>query len=96
MQPALERRRLDSLRRSDIEGLYADVEARTSLDTRRKVQQVVHKMLAVAVRSEWIVRNRLTVSRCPHAEVEREVRVLSDDEVERLADEVPPATVLSS
>jgi hypothetical protein len=49
VQPALGRRRLDSLLRSDIEALYADVEARTSLDTRRKVQQIVHKMLAVAV-----------------------------------------------
>ena len=52
VQPALGKRRLDSLRRSDIEGFYADVEARTSLDTRRKVQQVVHKMLAMAVRSD--------------------------------------------
>jgi hypothetical protein len=85
VEPALGRRRLDSLRRSDIEGLYADIEARTSLDTRRKVQQVVHKMLAVAVRSEWIVRNPADGIEMPPAEAQREVRVLTDDEVERLA-----------
>ena len=89
VQPALGRRRLDSLRRSDIEGFYADVEASTSLDTRRKVQQVVHKMLAVAVRSEWLARNPADGIEMPQAEVQREVRVLTDDEVERLADEVP-------
>ena len=88
--PALGRRRLDSLRRSDIETFYAEVEADTSLDTRRKVQQVVHKMLAVAVRSEWIVRNPADGIPMPQAEVRREVRVLTDDELERLADEVPP------
>jgi integrase len=89
VEPALGRRRLDSLRRSDIEGLYADVEARTSLDTRRKVQQIVHKMLAVAVRSDWIVRNPADRIEMPQVEVQREVRVLTDDEVERMADEVP-------
>jgi integrase len=89
VQPALGRRRLDSLRRSDIEGLYADVEARTSLDTRRKVQQIVHKMLAVAVRSEWIVMNPADGIEMPQAEVKREVRVLTNDEVEKLASGVP-------
>jgi integrase len=54
------------------------------------VQQVVHKMLAVAVRSEWIVRNPADGIPMPQAEARREVRVLTDDELERLADEVPP------
>lgn len=47
-------------------------------------------MLAVAVRSEWIVRNPADGIEMPQGEVQREVRVLTDDEVERLADEVPP------
>jgi integrase len=89
VQPVLGRRRLDSLRRSDIETFYADVEAETSLDTRRKVQQIVHKMLAVAVRSEWLVRNPADGMPMPQAEVQREVRVLTDDELESLANEVP-------
>jgi len=89
VQPALGKRRLDSLRRSDLEAFYADVEARTSLDTRRKVQQVVHKMLAVAVRSEWIVRNPADGIPMPGAEVQREVRILTNDEVEKLAHAVP-------
>jgi integrase len=88
--PALGRRRLDSLRRSDIETFYAEVEAETSLDTRRKVQQVVHKMLAVAVRSEWLVKNPADGIPMPGAEVQREVRILTNDEVEKLANEVPP------
>jgi integrase len=89
VQPALGRRRLDSLRRSDLETFYADVEARTSLDTRRKVQQVVHKMLAVAVRSEWLVKNPADGIPMPGAEVQREPRILTDYEVERLTGEVP-------
>ncbi|MGH2650152.1 MAG: tyrosine-type recombinase/integrase [Actinomycetota bacterium] len=89
IQPVLGRRRLDSLRRSDIEEFYTDVERRTSLDTRRKVQQVVHKMLAVAVRSEWLVKNPANGIPMPAAVVHREPRVLIDAEVNKLADEVP-------
>jgi integrase len=89
VQPAVGKRRLDSLRRSDLEAFYAEVEAETSLDTRRKVQQVVHKMLAVAVRSEWLVKNPADGIPMPGAEVKREVRILTNDEVEKLANEVP-------
>lgn len=92
VQPVLGKRRLDSLRRADIEGFYADVEARTSLDTRRKVQQVVHKMLAVAVRSEWLVKNPADGIPMPGAEVQREVRILTNDEVEKLANGCQPVT----
>jgi integrase len=90
IEPRFGKRRLDSLRRSDIEDFYADVEARTSLDTRRKVQQILHKLLAVAVRSEWLVKNPAHGIEVPEAVAQREPNALTDVQVERLADEVPP------
>ena len=89
IQPAFGKSRLDSLRRSGIEEFYEDLEARTSLDTRRKVQQVVHKMLAVAVRVEWLVRNPADGIPMPEAAPEREPRVLTEDEISHLVDAVP-------
>jgi integrase len=53
------------------------------------VQQIVHKMLAVAVRSEWIVKNPADGIEMPQAEVQREVRILTDTEVDKLANAVP-------
>jgi integrase len=89
IEPALGRKRLDSLKRSDLTEWYQRLEAHTSLDTRRKVQQVVHKMLAVAVRDEWIVKNPADGIEMPSAAPEREPRVLTDAEVAKLADAVP-------
>jgi integrase len=90
IQSAFGMSRLDSLRRSGIEEFYEAHEARTSLDTRRKVQQILHKMLAVAIRAEWLVRNPADGIPMPEAAPEREPRVLTEDEITRLVDAVPP------
>jgi integrase-like protein len=57
IDPALGGRLLFSIRRPELEAFYSQVEAKTSLDTRRKVQQIIHTLFAVAVRAEWIGRN---------------------------------------
>jgi integrase len=88
--PALGNRRLNSLTRAGIKEFYTDIQRRTSLDTRRKVQQVVHKMLAVAVEDEWLVRNPAHGIKMPGAVVKRQPIALNDAEVEKLAKEVPP------
>jgi integrase len=90
IRPALGDRRLDSLRKSGIKEFYTDLEERTTRDTRRKVQQIVHKILAVAVEDEWIVKNPADGIKTPQAITKREPRPLTDSEVEKLADEVPP------
>ena len=89
IRPALGGRKLSSLNRSDLTEWLETLEKETSLDTRRKVQQVVHKLLAVGVRDEWIVTNPATGIEMPSARVEREPRVLTDEEVSKLADAVP-------
>jgi integrase len=90
IKPKFGTRRLDTLRRDEVEEFYNDLERATSLDTRRKVQQILHKLLEVAVRSEWIVRNPVHGIEMPEAVAHREPNALTDEQVERLADEVPP------
>jgi integrase len=90
IEPSLGRRPVGKLRRTELQAFYADVEERTSLDTRRKVQQIVHKMLAVAVDAEWITRSPADGIEMPQAEPDREPRVLTDAEVDALANAVPP------
>jgi integrase len=89
IKPALGSKKVGSVNRSDLTEWLEKLEKETSLDTRRKVQQVVHKMLAVAVDDEWIDRNPATGIQMPSAQVEREPRPLTDEEVAKLADEVP-------
>ena len=89
IQPVFGSRRLDSLSRSGIKEFYTDLEARASRDTRRKVQQVLHKLLAVAVDDEWLTRNPADGIAMPGAKVQREPRILTDEEVNKLAGEVP-------
>ena len=89
IEPVLGKRRLRTLDRDDIEEFYEDLEKRTSLDTRRKVQQVIHKMLAVAVRSKWLVNNPADGIPMPQAVAQREPRPLTEVEVDKLADAVP-------
>jgi integrase len=81
--------RIDSIRRADIETFFADVEARTSLSTRRAVQQLVHKLFAVGVRSEWIARNPADGIEMPAARP-RPARFLTEAEVDQIADQVSP------
>ncbi len=87
--PALGDRKIGSLNRSDIEDFYTAVQAQTSLDTRRKVQQVLHLVLHAAVEAEWIPKNPSDRIRMPGAVVQREPRALTEAEVEKLANEVP-------
>jgi integrase len=82
-------RRVDSVRRSELETFLTDLEARSSLATRRAVQQPVHKLFAVAVRSEWIQRNPADGIEMPAAHP-RDARFLTEDEVRRVAGEVVP------
>jgi integrase len=89
VEPALGARRIDSIRRAELEAFLADVESRTSVATRRAVQQLVHKLFAVAVRTEWIVRNPADGVEMPAARP-REARFLTEDEVRRIAGEVAP------
>ena len=90
IEPALGSRRIGDIRRAEIERFYADVEMRTTLDTRRKVQQIVHKLFAVAVRSEWLVRNPADGIEMPQAQPRREPRAMTEKEVERIANEIEP------
>jgi integrase len=87
--PALGDRRLSQVQRSELEDFYADVEKRTSLDTRRKVQQIVHKVFAVALRSGWTLRNPADAIEMPGAVVKREPQALTEDQVAKVASEVP-------
>jgi integrase len=87
--PALGSRRIDSLSRSELQEFLAGIEARTSIPTRRAVQQLIHKLFAVAVQSEWLLRNPADGIEMPGAQ-EREPRFLSVEELAKVAAEVPP------
>jgi integrase len=90
IQPVFGHRRLNSLTKSGIKEFYADLEQREGLDTRRKVQQIVHRLLQVAVDDEWLTRNPADGIKNPGAVAQRKPRALTDAEVEELASEVPP------
>jgi integrase len=92
IQPVLGDRQLVSIRRPELEKFYAEVEAKATLDTRRKVQQVVHKLFAVALRQEWVTRNPADGIEMPGAEprVPPRKRFLSVQQVEKIVDEVEP------
>jgi integrase len=87
--PALGSKRVDSIRRSEVEAFYASVEKASGLATRRAVQQLFHKLFAVAVRSEWLTRNPADGIEMPGTQG-REPRFLSEEEVSRIASEAPP------
>jgi integrase len=89
VKPELGAARVDSMRRADVEGFLTDVEAETSLATRRAVQQLVHKLFAVAVRSEWIIRNPADGIEMPAAQP-RLAQFLTEAQVDQIAAEVPP------
>ena len=49
IEPRFGRQRVGEVRREDVKRFLVDLQAKASLDTRRKVQQVFHKLFAVAV-----------------------------------------------
>jgi integrase len=90
--PVLGDRQLVSIRRPELEAFYSEIESKTTLDTRRKVQQVVHKLFAVALRAEWISRNPADGIEMPGAEpkIPPRKRFLSVEQVEKIVDEIEP------
>jgi integrase len=82
-------RRLRTIKRSELEEFYADLEERTSLATRRSVQQLVSKLFSVAVRLEWVLKDPTKGIEMPGAEP-RPARFLDEKEVAAIADKVPP------
>jgi integrase len=87
--PVLGSRRVGTLKRAELESFLADLEKQTSLTTRRSVQQLLSKVLNVAVRAEWISRNPVASIEMPGARP-REPRFLDEKEVAAIADKVPP------
>jgi integrase len=80
---------LRDIRRGDLERFYADVEGRSSLATRRAIQQLVRRLFTVAVNSEWIARNPAAGIPMPPSE-QREPRFLTETEVRAIAQHVAP------
>jgi integrase len=89
VEPVLKHKRLKDFRRGDLERFYSEVEGRTTLATRRAVQQLVRRLFTVAVNSEWIQRNPAAGIPMPSAD-EREPRFLTEKEVGAIAKNVPP------
>lgn len=88
VEPALGHKRLRDVRRSDLERFYADLEGRTTLATRRAVQQLVRRLFKVAVNSEWIARNPADGIPMPPSE-QQAPRFLTEAEVGAIAANVP-------
>ena len=87
--PRLGSRRIGETGRDELKVFLKELQARTSLDTRRKVQQVLHKLLQVAANEGWLTRNPLQGIGMPGAKVEREAYALTEAEVEAIAAKVP-------
>lgn len=83
-------RRIGEVGRDELKAFLKDLQAKTSLDTRRKVQQVLHKLFQVAVNERWLTKNPLQGIGMPGAKVEREAHPLTEAEVEAIAGQVPP------
>jgi integrase len=88
IQPRFERQRVGDIRREDMKRFLVDLQARTSLDTRRKVQQVVHRLFAVAVQEGWLIRNPADGIGMPGAKIERQPQALTDEQVAKIVAEV--------
>ncbi len=82
-------RRMGDLGRDDLKVFLKDLQSKTSLDTRRKVQQVLHKVLQVAVNEGWLTKNPLAGVAMPGAKVERDANALTEAEVLAIAAMVP-------
>jgi integrase len=89
IEPAFGGRRVGEVSRDEVKRFLVELQARTSLDTRRKVQQVMHKIFAVGLSDGWVRRNPCDGIGMPGAEVQRQPQALSDPQVAAIATEVP-------
>jgi integrase len=89
IEPTFSRRRVGEVSRDEVKRFLVMLKANTSLDTRRKVQQVMHKLFAVGQSDGWVTRNPCDGIGMPGAEVQREPTALTDQQVAAVALEVP-------
>jgi integrase len=89
IEPVFGRKRVGEVSREDLKRFVVDLQARTSLDTRRKVQQVLHKLFAVALMDGWVTHNAAQGIGMPSAQAKREPQALTDEQVAGIAREVP-------
>lgn len=93
--PVLGTVKLAEITRAKVERLYnkvwrdADAKGRNGRDARRKVQQLVHRLLDLAVREGWLVRNPAAGIPMPGAK-EKRPRLLTTAQVDAIAAKVPP------
>lgn len=87
--PRFTSRRVGDITREELKAFLTDLQKRTSIDTRRKVQQVIHKLFELALSEGWLVRNPADGIAMPGAKANREPHALTDPEVEKIANEVP-------
>jgi integrase len=89
IQPRWGDHRVGDVQRDHLKRWLRELQAETSTDTRRKTQQVVHKLFAVAVSESWLARNPADGIGMPSAKVMREPQALTDEQVAKIAAEVP-------
>jgi hypothetical protein len=87
--PKWGKRRVGEVSREELKTWLKALQEKTSLDTRRKVQQVIHKLFAVAVGEGWRPINPADGIPMPGVRIEREPNALTDQEIEKIAAEVP-------
>lgn len=87
--PELGERRLASIAKADIRRLFADMSsAGKGPATISGTQRLLHRLLALAVDEDRIARNPVHGVKVERGQ-QREARFLNEDEVQRIADEVP-------
>jgi integrase len=89
IQPSWGDYKVGEVQRDHLKRWLREPQAKTSTDTRRKTQQVVHKLFAVAVSENWLARNPADGIGMPSAKVMRETQALTDEQVAKIAAEVP-------
>jgi integrase len=82
-------RRVGEVSQEELKTWLRDLQKKTSRDTRRKVQQVIHKLFAVAVAEGWRPINPAERIAMPGPRADREAHALTDEEIEKIAAEVP-------
>ena len=87
--PTFGRRRVGEVSRDEVKRYLVTLQGSTSLDTRRKVQQVLHKLFSVGLYDGWVTRNPCDGIGMPPAEVKRDPMALTDEQVAAIAAEVP-------
>lgn len=87
--PELGKRELGKLTRAGIEAFYVRLQQEYGVDARRKAQQIVHRLLDLAVRQGWLLRNPADNIGMPRANGAT-IRALTDAEVDAIADKIDP------